>query len=55
MYPIMAVRDREGREPGPGLAMWTEVDVTCRLQDGMCARDHGAREVVETGQPVGVA
>ena len=35
--PIIAVRDREGALAEPGLAMWTEVDVTCRLQDGICA------------------
>jgi hypothetical protein len=34
MCPIMAVRDREGALAGPGLAMWVEADVTCRLQDG---------------------
>ncbi len=28
---------------GPGLALWIEVDVTCRLHDGRCAWDHGAR------------
>jgi len=27
----------ECRLAEPGLAVWTEVDVTCRLQDGMCA------------------
>jgi hypothetical protein len=37
MCPLIAVRDREEREPDLGLAMWIEVDVTCRLQDGMCA------------------
>jgi hypothetical protein len=34
--PIIAVRER-GALAEPGSAMWTEVDVTCRLQDGMCA------------------
>jgi hypothetical protein len=37
MRPLIAVCDREEREPGPGLAMWIEVDVTCRLHDGRCA------------------
>jgi hypothetical protein len=37
MCALIAVRDREEREPGLGWAMWIEVDVTCRLHDGMCA------------------
>jgi hypothetical protein len=35
--PFIAVRDCRGAVAGPGLAMWIEVDVTCRLQDGRCA------------------
>jgi len=35
--PYIAVDDREKRSPGPDLAMWIEVDMACRLQDGICA------------------
>jgi hypothetical protein len=35
--PFIAVRDPRGEVARPGLAMWIEVDVTCRLQGGMCA------------------
>jgi hypothetical protein len=37
MCPFIAVRDREERQLGPGLAMWIGVDLTCRLLGGRCA------------------
>ena len=53
MCPIMAVRDREGRYPS--LAMRIEADVTCRSTRRHVRLRPWRQEVVETGQPAGVA
>jgi hypothetical protein len=34
-----------------GLTLWIEVDVTCRLHDGRCAWDHGARRSLRRDRP----